>query len=530
VRSTIERRKGHPNLSGLTRRDVLALTATGAVAAATASVPYRVFAADPEGQLTWGIHVSLAPTWFDPAETPGIITPFMVLYALHDAMVKPMPGQPLAPCLAESFSASEDGLAYDFVMRKGAKFHNGDPVTAEDVKYSFERYRGASHDLIKDRVAAVETPDPAHVKFQLKAPWPDFLTFYAIASGAGWIVPKKYAERLGDDGFKKAPIGAGPYKFVSFTPGVELVLEAFDQYWRKTPSVKRLVFKSIPEETTRLAALQRGEIDLVYSIRGELAEELRRTPGLTLKPVSPPAPFWVYFADQWDPKSPWHDERVRRAASLAIDREAMNEAITLGYSKVTGSIIPHSFEFFWQPPMPAYDPTKAKQLLAEVGHPNGFDAGEFYCDSSYSNVGEAVLDNFQAAGIRVKLRPLERAAFIEAYTRKKLKNLVLGGSGAFGNAATRLETYVVKGGASVYGSYPDIDALYQKQAVELDRKKRAEILKQMQQILAERTIYAPIWELGFLNGAGARVGESGFGLIQDFAYTGPFEDITLKGS
>ena len=438
MRSTIERRKGHPNLSGLTRRDVLALTATGAVAAATASVPYRVFAADPEGQLTWGIHVSLAPTWFDPAETPGIITPFMVLYALHDAMVKPMPGQPLAPCLAESFSASEDGLAYDFVMRKGAKFHNGDPVTAEDVKYSFERYRGASHDLIKDRVAAVETPDPAHVKFQLKAPWPDFLTFYAIASGAGWIVPKKYAERLGDDGFKKAPIGAGPYKFVSFTPGVELVLEAFDQYWRKTPSVKRLVFKSIPEETTRLAALQRGEIDLVYSIRGELAEELRRTPGLTLKPVSPPAPFWVYFADQWDPKSPWHDERVRRAASLAIDREAMNEAITLGYSKVTGSIIPHSFEFFWQPPMPAYDPTKAQQLLAEVGHPNGFDAGEFYCDSSYSNVGEAVLDNFQAAGIRVKLRPLERAAFIEAYTRKKLKNLVLGGSGAFGNAATRL--------------------------------------------------------------------------------------------
>ena len=285
MKSTIERRKGHPNLSGLTRRDVLALTATGAVAAATASVPYRVFAADPEGQLTWGIHVSLAPTWFDPAETPGIITPFMVLYALHDAMVKPMPGQPLAPCLAESFSASEDGLAYDFVMRKGAKFHNGDPVTAEDVKYSFERYRGASHDLIKDRVAAVETPDPAHVKFQLKAPWPDFLTFYAIASGAGWIVPKKYAERLGDDGFKKAPIGAGPYKFVSFTPGVELVLEAFDGYWRKTPSVKRLVFKSIPEETTRLAALQRGEVDIVYSIRGELAEELQRTPGLTLKPV-----------------------------------------------------------------------------------------------------------------------------------------------------------------------------------------------------------------------------------------------------
>jgi len=510
--------------SGLTRRDVLALTALGLVA----GVPRSSFAVEPSGQLTWGIHVSLAPTWFDPAETPGLITPFMVLYALHDAMVKPMPGQPLAPSLAESWSASEDGLSYEFVLRQGVKFHNGDPVTAEDVKFSFERYRGASHDLMKDRVAAVETPDPQRVRFQLKAPWPDFLTFYATATGAGWIVPKNYAEKIGDDGFKKAPIGAGPYRFVSFTPGVELVLEAFDQYWRKTPSVKRLVFKSIPEETTRLAALQRGEVDIVYSIRGELAEELRRTPGLTLKPVLSPAPFWVYFPDQWDPKSPWHDERVRRAASLAIDREALNDAITLGYSKVTGSIIPYTFEYFWQPPIPTYDPASAKQLLAEAGHSDGFDAGEFYCDSSYANVGEAVLDNLQAAGIRVKLRPLERAAFIEAYAHKKLKNLILGGSGAFGNAATRLETYVVKGGAYVYGSYPDIDALYQQQAVELNHKKRGEILDKMQQILAERIVYAPIWQLGFINGAGPRVGESGFGLITDFAYTGPFEDITLK--
>jgi len=508
----------------LTRRDVLALAAFGLVAGTTGPTS----AAGPEGQLTWGIHVSLAPTWFDPAETPGLITPFMVLYALHDAMVKPMPGQPLAPSLAESFSASEDGLNYEFVLRQGVKFHNGDPVTAEDVKFSFERYRGASHDLMKYRVAAVETPDPQRVRFQLKAPWPDFLTFYATATGAGWIVPKNYAEKIGDDGFKKAPIGAGPYRFVSFTPGVELALEAFDQYWRKTPSVKRLVFKSIPEETTRLAALQRGEVDIVYSIRGELAEELRRTPGLTLKPVLSPAPFWVYFPDQWDPKSPWHDERVRRAASLAIDREALNDAITLGYSKVTGSIIPYTFEYFWQPPIPTYDPASAKQLLAEAGHPSGFDAGEFYCDSSYANVGEAVLDNLQAAGIRVKLRPLERAAFIEAYAHKKLKNLILGGSGAFGNAATRLETYVVKGGAYVYGSYPDIDALYQQQAVELNHKKRGEILDEMQQILAERTVYAPIWQLGFINGAGPRVGESGFGLITDFAYTGPFEDITLK--
>jgi peptide/nickel transport system substrate-binding protein len=148
----------------------------------------------------------------------------------------------MAPSLAESWSASKDGLTYEFVLRKGAKFHNGDPVTADDVKFSFERYKGAAVKSLRDRVVGVETPDPGRIRFRLKEPWPDFLTFYTSATGAGWIVPRKYVEKVGADGYKKAPVGAGPYKFVSFTPGVELVLEAFEPYWRKTPSVKRLVF------------------------------------------------------------------------------------------------------------------------------------------------------------------------------------------------------------------------------------------------------------------------------------------------
>ena len=511
---------------GVTRRGVLALPALGLVGA----FPGLAQAATRSSQLTWGIHVSLAPAWFDPADTQGIITPFMVLYALHDAVAKPMPGQPIAPCLAESWTAAEDGLGYDFVLRENAKFHNGEPVTAEDVKFSFERYRGASHDLIKSRVAAVETPDPRHVRFKLKSPWPDFLTFYATASGAGWIVPKKYVEKVGDEGFKKAPIGAGPYKFVSFTPGVELVFEAFDQYWRKTPSVKRLVFKVIPDETTRLAALQRGEIDIVYSIRGELAEQLRKTPGLTLKPVVPQGPWWLYFSEQWDPKSPWHDPRVRQAASLAVDRKGINEAITLGYSKITGSIIPYSFEYFWQPPAPDYDPAKAKQLLAEAGYAGGFDAGEHYVDSSYSNFGEAVLDNLLAVGIRAKLRPLERAAFFEGYSNRKFKGIIQAASAAFGNAATRLAAFVVKGGPYAYGDYPEIDALYSQQAAQLDHQKRAEILAKMQQLIHQKTVFAPLLQLAFINGVGPRVGESSFGSIPGFAYTAPFEDITIKGA
>jgi len=485
-------------------------------------------AAAADGQMTWGVHVSLAPTWFDPAEAPGIITPYMIYYALHDAMVKPMPGQPAAPSLAESWSVSKDGLVYEFVLRKGVKFHDGSPVTSEDVKFSFERYRGSAKNSLKERVVAVETPDPNRVRFRLKAPWPDFLTFYTGASGAGWIVPKKYVEKVGDEGFKKAPIGAGPYKFVSFNPGVELVLEANDQYWRKPPSVKRLVFKVIPDEATRLAALKRGEVDIVYSVRGELAEELQHVPGLALKPAVIQAPFWLYFADQWDPKSPWHDQRVRLAASFALDRSTINQALTLGYSKVTGSIIPNTFEFFWQPPPPLFDVASAKKLLKDAGHPNGFDGGDFYCDSSYATLAELILNNLQAVGIRVKLVPLERAAFFKSYAEKKLKNVILAASGAFGNAATRLEAFVITDGTYVYGSYPDLDGLFREQAAETDVKRREATLQRIQQLVQERVIYAPIWQLAFLNGVGPRVGESGLGLIPGHAYSAPYEDVTLK--
>jgi peptide/nickel transport system substrate-binding protein len=485
-------------------------------------------AAAPEGQMTWGVHISLAPTWFDPAETQGLITPFMVLYAVHDAMAKAMPGNTAAPSLAESWQASPDGRVYDFTLRKGVKFHNGDPLTSEDVKFSFDRYRGAAAKTLKDRVAAVETPGPHQVRFRLKNAWPDFMTFYTAASGAGWIVPKKYVEKVGDEGFKKAPIGAGPYKFVSFSPGVELVLEAFDGYWRKTPNVKRFVFKVIGDEATRLAALKRGEIDIVYSIRGELAEELQRSPGLVLKPTVIQAPQWVSMLDQWDPKSPWHDRRVRLAANLAIDRKAINDAITLGHSRLTYSVIPSTFDFYWQPPAYAFDPAQAKKLLAEAGYPNGFDAGEYYLDIAYANVQEAIANYLQQIGIKSKLRPVERVSHWASYGDKKYKNLAYTASGAFGNAATRLETFVVAGGAYVYGGYPEIDSLFKDQAAELDRKKREALLHKIQQIMYEKTMFIPMWELAFINGHGPRVQESGLGLIPGHAYSAPYEDVKLK--
>jgi len=484
----------------------------------------------PEGQMTYAVHVSLAPTWFDPAETSGMITPFLVLYALHDAMVKPLPGQSAAPSLAESWTAAPDGLSYEFVVRKGATFHNGEPVTADDVKFSFERYRGTAAAQLKSHVAGIDVVDTQRVRFRLKQPWPDFMAFYGTpATGAGWVVPKKYLEKVGDEGFKKAPIGAGPYKFVSFNPGVELVLEAHAAYWRKTPSVKRLVLRVVPDESTRLAMLKNGEADIAYSIRGALAEELRRSPGLALKATYLQGTFWVLFADQWDPKSPWADRRVRLAASHAMNRKGLIDAETLGLAKMSGSIIPQSFDFYWPaPPPPAYDPTQAKKLLAEAGFPQGFDAGDYTCDTSYSNIAETIINDFRTIGIRTRLRPLERAGFFKEYAEKKLKNVIQGSSGAYGTAATRIESFVAAGGAYVYGSYPDIEGLVREQGSILDRKKREQTLHRIQQLLHDKIVYAPIWELALLNGQGPRVAEGGLGLISNHAYSAPYEDVRLK--
>src|SRR5262249_19271276 len=282
--------------------------------------------AAPEGTLTIGIHVTLVSRWLDPGDTEALITPFMVLYALHDALVKPMPGGINTPSLAESWSASKDGLTYEFVIRKGAKFHNGDPVTAEDVKFTFERYKGAATALLKSKVKDVQVAAPNRVRFVLKEPWPDFMAFYGTsATGAAWIVSKKHIDKVGEDAYKKAPVGAGPYTLVSFNPGVELVLEAFPDYWRKAPPAKPLVMRSIPDEATRAAGVKTGETDFAYLFGGPVAEDLRRTSGIKIVGPLIFGMYWLDFLDQWNPKSPWHDRRVRLAASLAIDRNAINQ-------------------------------------------------------------------------------------------------------------------------------------------------------------------------------------------------------------
>jgi peptide/nickel transport system substrate-binding protein len=513
-----------------TRRRLAALviiTCLVSVAAAGSALDSAQAQSKPEGEMRWALYVTLSPVWFDPGEVVGQITPFWVLYALHDALVKPMPGNLLAPSLAESWTVSADQRVYEFKLREGLKFHNGDPFTAEDVKFSFARAKGSK--VLHDKVREVVVAGPYRVRFVLHEPWPDFMTFYgSLVSGASWIVPRKYVEQVGNDAFKKQPVGLGPYKFVSNTPGIELVMEAFEGYWRKTPAVKRLVFKSVPESTTRMAMLKRGEVDVAYLLDVPQAQEVKRDPTLKLAFSGGIGIWFLDFLDQWDTKSPWSDRRVRQAASSALDRQALSEAETLGASKPAGNFVPRSFEFALPIEPDPYDPPRAKKLLAEAGYPNGFDAGELHQLPPYFSLGEAIVGYLQAVGIRLKMRPMERAAYFAALSTKKAKGLCVCTSALYGNAASRMSEIYPSDGAYAYGGYPDVDALFKQQSRETDRKKREAVLHQIQQLVHERVRIAPIFEYIWPSGVGPRVAEPALMLINPYPWSAPLEEVRLK--
>ena len=482
----------------------------------------------PASEVTVSFHVTLAPSWLDPSTAPPQITPFGVLYAIHDALVRPLPGQKMGASLAESWTESPDGLTYEFKLRRGLKFHNGDAITTDDVRFSFERYQGAGAKELKARVRQVEVVDPLIVRFHLKEAWPDFMTFYGTtATAAGIVVPRKYLEQVGAEAFRQRPVGAGPYKVVTQRPGVDISLEAFAGYWRHAPYVKKLTLKSVPDSTTRLTMLKSGQTDYALFLDGPEGEAVKRDPRYLLVDTRHASIFWIEFPEQWDPKSPWHDKRLRQAVNYALDRKATNEAACLGFCPPAGVFVPRVMDFALQVPPHPYDPEKAKQLLAEAGYPRGFDAGEFVAIPGFPTVADASLNNLNAAGIRVRMRPMERAAFYAAWRDKQLRGIFQVAVGNSGNAATRIESFVYSKGAYASGGYPDIDEMFLQQARERNVAKREAILHRIQQLTIDRVLYAPIMDLRGLIGIGPRVTEHTMNAIPMYSFPA-YEDIKIK--
>jgi peptide/nickel transport system substrate-binding protein len=481
--------------------------------------------AAPQGTLKEAIHWGLSADWFDPAVSSHVTSAFFILYFIHDALIKAMPNETYAPSLAESWTVSPDSRVFEFNLRKGVKFHNGDSMTAEDVIFSFSRYKATAAKTFHDRLEKMEAPNPHVVRLTFKKPFPDFLEYLVPgASTLGWIVPKKYVEKVGETEFKKRPVGCGPYKFVHFEAGRVLIGEAFEEYWRKVPSIKRMEFYIVPEPGTRLTMVKRGEADIATLMQDVFYESAKKDPALRLLSPLSPTIWLMNFTTQWDSKSPWADVRVRKAASLAIDRQTLADVHMPGCTGA-GSIGIEGDPFMVKFPPDPYDPAQAKKLLAEAGYPNGFMGGKFYPYGGYWPYGEQVATYWKAVGITVETVLLDRPAFLAQRRAGTMKGGLFIESAIAPTIAGRLEFLL---GPGSYGNYPDIQALWDQynQAVAIDQRKN--LIAQVQKMIHDRAMVLPLTTTNSPAAFGPRPKGNPYKIQPLNWFTSPFEDMELN--
>lgn len=520
--------------------------------AAATSPPIADAVIDPdrsrvsEGKLTIGVHVSLSPKWLNPQETPGDMANELV-WKVHDYMIKAAQGNLYSYSLAEFYDMSPDFKVATVRLREGLKFHNGDPVTAEDVKFSYENYHGINAPFLHEKTERVEIVDKRTVRFHFKEPFLDFLMYYGTtASAAGVIIPKNYYLSLGsntqerDEKFAQAPIGAGPYKFVRQEPGIEVEFTAFADYWRKIPHVKTIISRGIRELPVRGAALMSGGADFAYFISGELLQSLINDPKLRYHPNNS-APFWLMFPDMDDPNSPFHDMRVRKAVSLALDRQYLADQETAGMGIPWGNFIPPEWPGAVQRPPDEFDLTEAKRLMAEAGYPNGFAIDWFTPVPAGESLSLRVMEQLRAIGIKSQMNVMERPV----YMQKVLEGRPKDGHGhkGFPGRQVVMSISVIPGDASLYvdnwlrcdGSYSficdkRIDALWQRYLASRDPQEREDLIKQAQKIVLDEYMFVPIYINSFTLGVGPRIA----GNPADYFRTpmvvlpGPAEDFKLQ--
>ncbi len=487
-----------------------------------------VLAAGPKGVLKGTIHWGISHDWVNPSIAVSGQSAQFVLYLFHDSLLKPMPDGTYTPCLAESWTISPDYKVYEFKLRKGVKFHNGDPMTAEDVVFTFEKYKGDASSFIKNKLDRLEAVNPYLFRVSFKEPFPNFLEYFLPGIGTiGWVVPKKYIQKVGDAEFKKHPIGCGPYKFVEFTSGVRIVGEAFEDYWRKVPRVKRLEFLFVPEISTRYAMLKRGEVDFATLMIDVYYERIKKDSDLKAFTPLSPTKWIVYISSQWDSRSPWSDPRVRKAASLALDRKAIAE-IHHPNAPLLGSLgFPGDPELLNLSPDP-YDPGEAKKLLHKAGYPEGFQGGRFYpFNSAYFPFGEMVANYWKAVGIHMEVIRLERPRWWADRRGKKMKGALwidplpaptIGGDLGY--------LFSPRGS---YGNYPEIEDLWQKYTKAVDSASRKELIGRIQKIIHEKTVFIPITGATSPAAFNARVKGNPYKIQKPYPiwFVCPFEDIEV---
>lgn len=468
----------------------------------------------PRGTLRIAQHFALDPGWLDPQGHIPALTQMHYDYLVHDALFKPMPQGIFTYSLAEHAEVAADYTKAAFRLRPGLKFHDGHPLTTADVKWTYENYKGVHFKTFHDRTQRIEVVDDRTIIFHFKAPFIDFLDLYSGGTtGIGWIVPKHYYEKVGKDGFKAKPLGAGPYKFVSQQAGVQMVFEAWDDYWRRTPATKTIIVKGIRDPATRLAGMQTGELDLAYGMTGKLLPKLMADKSLRWE-KNFTSVWYLSFPGYTEKDSPFHDRRVRQAVSLAINRSFIARQETQGIGTVWGNwFTPENPEALrgdgTDLPVPEYSPDKARQLLAQAGFPGGFDFEWYVPFVPYFDMGERVLTDLRAVGIRGKLMTLEGPVF-----RSMIRQ---GRKGYQGNRTILQNIDPRPGVVSAVGVYAlcnasasfvcdeRVDAAWAKHDASVNPEERLRLLKEIQRLLVEEYYMVPLYLNPFVHAIGPRV-------------------------
>jgi peptide/nickel transport system substrate-binding protein len=354
---------------------------------------------------------------------------YPVGYAMHQGLTR----FPTDPGLAESWNVSQDGTTYTFKLRKGLKFHNGDPLTAEEAKYGMEmclrpEVPNLARSSIGKYIKSLEVVDKYTLAMHLTSTFPDFINYHFMDFQP---LPKAYIEKVGEKAYAKNPFGSGPFKLVKHVRNDYLAFEGFEDYWGEGPFIKKFTMKIVPEASTRLAMLKTRTSDIADKMVGNVAKQIQDDPKLRIISGASTGILQITFPDIFDKNSPTSDKRVRLALNYAIDREAISQGIFYGEAKpIYTPIIPRWHAWYnpaWKPY--SYDPEKAKQLLAEAGYAKGFEialaAGRGGSAPFAPETAEAVASNLLAVGVKAKFREFEPGIHWANYRNKKIHGLAM---------------------------------------------------------------------------------------------------------
>ncbi|WFU71264.1 ABC transporter substrate-binding protein [Bradyrhizobium sp. CB2312] len=433
---------------------------------------------------------------------------------MFEQLVRFDPDLKMVNWLAESWSieGTPDKPIIDVHLRKGVKFHNGDPLTSTDFEFSYGRLRDpkiSRYSHLQANVEKFEVIDDHHFKLHFRAPDGNYIP-NALQL---WAIPKKYFEAVGEEGFAKAPVGTGPWKFVSRSIKEDLKLEAFDDYWNKDarPKVKNLVLKIIPEDLTRVAAFKSGAVDWIDAVPLSAVDEIKKMPGVKTFSATSSNNLYIDFPT-YMPDSPFSKLKVREAVAHAIDVDAIIKSVLFGQGERYAEV--GKGETGYDPdlkPYP-YDVKQAKQLLAEAGYPNGFETPCYNLitprEPNVKEMGEAVFAYLSTVGIRCKVQGLEYSAWLKVLVRTPIGPLDgivmhMWGHGLPGDPAEpwsgMLHSFVPgKGfGSGSQTNDPKVDAMVEELKNTMNPEKRVELIKQVARykhdnVLGGVTTYRPV--------------------------------------